>query len=350
MNFYKTGHGALLAALVAVGLAAGAAVAATSDAWITTKAKMALLTTEGVSGTSVNVDTVNGLITLHGKVNSEAEKAKAESSVRGIEGVKNVRNLLQVVSEKRENAVEESDDRVKQRVQDVLKTDKAFNDVSVQSVNKGVVLLAGNVDSLGNHLRAVEHAARVPGVKRVASEIKSPDKLADSEIYNDHPDATATAGGGMSDMWITSAVKMRLMADDRTPALDVNVDTNNGTVTLFGMVPSKDAKAAAEEDAKKVSGVKSVANRLEIVPKAQEKVVRESDDRVKDGVEQALRAQDDLRNDSIDIEVSNGVARLTGTVDSGADRLRASAVARTAPGVRAVRDDLTVAAAGSPRR
>src|SRR6185503_11496884 len=136
MNFYKTGHGALLAALVAVGLAAGAAVAATSDAWITTKAKMALLTTEGVSGTSVNVDTVNGLITLHGKVNSEAEKAKAESSVRGIEGAKNVRNLLQVVSEKRENAVEESDDRIKQRVQDVLKTDKAFNDVSVQSVNK----------------------------------------------------------------------------------------------------------------------------------------------------------------------------------------------------------------------
>ena len=35
--------------------------AATSDAWITTKAKMALLTTEGVSGTSVNVDTYDEL-------------------------------------------------------------------------------------------------------------------------------------------------------------------------------------------------------------------------------------------------------------------------------------------------
>ena len=349
MNFYKTGQRALLGALVAVGLAAGAAMAATSDAWITTKAKMALFTTEGVSATGVNVDTMNGLVTLHGKVNAESEKSKAESAVRGIEGVKNVRNLLQVVPAKRENAVEESDDRIKQRVQDALKTDKAFNDVSVQSVNKGVVLLAGSVDTLGNHLRAVEHAARVPGVKRVASEIKSPDKLADSEIYSDRPEATAKAGGGMSDMWVTSAVKMRLMADDRTPALDVNVDTSNGDVTLFGMVPTREAKAAAEEDAKKVSGVKSVANRLEIVPKAQEKVVRESDDRVKDGVEQALRAQDDLRDDSIDIEVSNGIARLTGTVDNAADRLRAAAVARTAPGVRAVRDDLTVATAGSRR-
>jgi osmotically-inducible protein OsmY len=72
----------------------------------------------------------------------------------------------------------------------------------------------------------------------VASEIKSPDKLADNEIYADKPETTAKAGNPMSDMWITSAVKMRLMADERTPALDVNVDTTDGAVTLFGMVPS----------------------------------------------------------------------------------------------------------------
>ena len=347
MKFFQKGHRAFLGALIGMGLGVGTAWAATSDAWITTKAKMALLTTEGVSGTAVNVDTVNGLVTLHGKVPSEAEKAKAEAAARDIEGVKNVRNLLQVVAPKREDAVEASDDKVKERVQNALKPHDAFKDVSVQSVNKGVVLLAGNVDTLGDHLRAVEHAARVAGVKRVASEIKSPDKLADSEIYNDRPEATAKSGGTMSDMWITSAVKMRLMADERTPALDVNVDTQDGNVTLFGMVPAAQAKAAAEEDARKVSGVKSVANRLEVVPKAQETAVRESDDRVKDRVEQALRAHDELRDDSIDIEVSNGVARLTGTVNTGADRLRASAVARTASGVRAVRDELQVA--GTPR-
>ena len=350
MKVFQKGRRVLLGALVAGALAAGSAMAAPSDAWITTKAKMALLTTEGVSGTAVNVDTVNGLVTLHGKVNAEAERAKAEAAVRGIEGVKNVRNLLQVVATKREDAVSESDDKIKDRVQTALEADASFKDVSVQSVNSGVVLLAGNVATLGDHLRAVEHAARVPGVKRVASEIKSPDKLADSEIYNDRPDTTATAGGTMSDMWLTSAVKMRLMADERTPALDVNVDTTNGQVTLFGMVPSAQAKAAAEEDAKKVSGVKSVSNRLEVVPKAQENAVRESDDRVKDRVEQAIRSEDELRGDSIDIEVSNGVARLTGTVDNAADRLRASAVARTAAGVRAVRNDLQVAGAGRERR
>lgn len=335
----------ILGAIAALVFAAGTASAAASDTWITTKAKMALLTTEGVSGTSINVDTVNGLVTLHGKVATQDERAKAESSVRGIEGVANVRNLLQVVSAKRENAVDANDDQVKTRVQNVLKTDKAFDDVSVQSVNAGVVLLAGSVATLGDHLRAVEHAARVPGVKRVASEIKSPDKLADSEIYSDRPGPAAKAEGTMTDMWVTSAVKMRLMADSRTPALDVNVDTTAGNVTLFGMVPTAAAKSAAAEDARKVSGVKAVSNQIEVVPKAQEKVVRESDDRVKEHVEQALRSENELRDDSIDIEVTNGVARLTGTVGSASDRMRAAAIARTASGVRAVRDDLRIATA-----
>ena len=350
MQLFQSARRALLGALVAIAVGAGGAAAATSDAWITTKAKMALLTTEGVSGTAVNVDTMNGLVTLHGTVGSQAEKAKAETAVRGIEGVKNVRNLLQVVAKAREDAVAATDEKIKERVQSELKADRAFEDVTVQSVNEGVVLLAGNVDTLGDHLRAVEHAARVPGVKRVASEIKSPDKLADSEIYSDRPDTAAKSGGTMSDMWVTSAVKMRLMADERTPALDVNVDTTDGNVTLFGMVPSAQAKAAAEEDAKKVSGVKTVANQLEVVPKKQESAVRESDDRVKDRVEQAIRSEDELRGDNIDIEVSNGVARLTGTVDTASDRLRAAAVARTASGVRAVRDELQVAAGDRERR
>ena len=53
---------------------------APTDAWITTKAKLALLTTEGVSVTDVNVDTVQGQVTLHGKVTTQAEKDKAAAA------------------------------------------------------------------------------------------------------------------------------------------------------------------------------------------------------------------------------------------------------------------------------
>jgi hypothetical protein len=47
----------LAAALVFAGVAA--AQADTKDAWLTTKAKIALLTTDGVSATAVNVDTAS---------------------------------------------------------------------------------------------------------------------------------------------------------------------------------------------------------------------------------------------------------------------------------------------------
>src|ERR1051325_1204203 len=152
------------------------AFAAPPDAWITTKAKLALMTTEGVSSTAINVDTVNSQVTLHGKVRSEAEKQKAESVARGIDGVKEVRNLLQVVPESREKVVQASDDTLNNEVKNKLKADKSLADssITVQSVNNGVVLLAGNAKTLSDHLRAVEDASAVPGVRRVNSEIKSP--------------------------------------------------------------------------------------------------------------------------------------------------------------------------------
>jgi len=185
-------------------------------------------------------------------------------------------------------------------------------------------------------------------VRRVASEIKSPDKLADAEIYSDRTaeragDAPGKTTRKVNDMWITSDIKMRLIADPRTPGLDVNVDTAGGKVTLFGMVPTQEAKIAAEEDARKVSGVTAVANQLEVVPSARKDAVKEDDAQIKNRVKDALAQQEELRDASITVDVENGVARLTGTVPSQEQRIRAAVTARTAGGVKAVRDDLRVA-------
>jgi hyperosmotically inducible protein len=169
-----------LAAVLAAGSTFGppSVRAEMPDAWITTKAKMALLTTEGVSGTAVNVDTTGGEVTLHGKVDSNAEKVKAEDTVKAIDGVKGVKNLLQVVSERREDAVEASDEQIEEQVDAALDASAATASVDVRSVNNGVVLLGGDVKTLTDHLRAIEIASKVPGVRRVETEIKSPDKLA----------------------------------------------------------------------------------------------------------------------------------------------------------------------------
>ena len=198
----------VLAVVVAVALAAPV-VAATPDAWITTKTKLSLLTTEGVSGTAIHVDTILGKVTLHGKVRSAEEKAKAESLAKKIDGVQEVRNLLQVVSPQREKAVQLSDDALKQRVEKALQADSSLKDssISVKSVNTGVVLLAGTAKTLSAHLRAVETVAWVPGVERVASEIKSPDALADAEIWREPTAPAISKESGIweaaSDIWIT---------------------------------------------------------------------------------------------------------------------------------------------------
>jgi hyperosmotically inducible protein len=164
-----------VAAPLLLALAAGWARAADApDAWLTMKTKIALMTTDGVSTSDLNVDTVQGVVTLHGKVTTEGEKAKAEATARRIDGVQDVKNLLQVVPAAAKKAVERSDDQVKDAVVAAFKANKRVNDggIKVQSVNKGVVLLAGTSPSLQAHLDAVQAATAVPGVKRVATEVQ----------------------------------------------------------------------------------------------------------------------------------------------------------------------------------
>jgi hyperosmotically inducible periplasmic protein len=160
----------LAAALILA--SAGAAQADTKDAWLTTKAKIALLT-DGVSATAVNVDTVDGKITLHGKVGTTAESAKAEQTIRQMDGVKEVKNLLQVVPQDQKKMVDAKDSDVKNHVEASLKTTKTMDDIKVASVNKGVVLLSGKTPSLGQKLLVIERVYTVPGVRGVSSEIET---------------------------------------------------------------------------------------------------------------------------------------------------------------------------------
>jgi hyperosmotically inducible protein len=144
------------------------------DSWITAKTKLALMTTEGVDTWDLNVDTVNGMVTLHGKVASEAAKQKAETVAQGIEGAKTVKNLLQVVPKPQRDMVEEKDEVITDHLKKAFEADPVVDGsgISVASVNKGVVLLSGTAKSIDAAVKAVEVARQVPGVRRVASEVK----------------------------------------------------------------------------------------------------------------------------------------------------------------------------------
>ena len=133
------------------------------------------------------------------------------------------------------------------------------------------------------------------------------------------------AGAATPDAWITSATKMYLLTGSQTPAIGLNMDTREGVVRLFWIVPSQEGKAAAI-DVRKMSGGQRMENEGEILD---EEVGRE--------VKKAFTGP---AFKDIIVEVKSGVVRLTGTIPSWAWRLEAVAVARAIPGVRAVEDDL----------
>lgn len=60
------------------------------DTWITTKVKSSLLADEDVAGLQIDVETVNGVVTLRGDVASQAQVDEAKRIAAGIEGVTNV--------------------------------------------------------------------------------------------------------------------------------------------------------------------------------------------------------------------------------------------------------------------
>jgi len=340
---------ALVAAAASLGLASvgteAKAETAMPDAWITTKVKLALVTAEDVSATQVNVDTVDGRVTLHGIVSTDAEKAKATEVARSIQGTRDVRNLLQVVKPAAQDEIKVSDAELKDRVSAALKKDAGLERSAIQvaSVNKGVVLLSGKAQTLSDTLRAVEIAARIDGVQRVASEIESPDTLGDAEVWRDGKyDATAAAKSTAQDMWTTSAVKMRLLASSKTPGFDINVDTDGGVVTLFGIVDSQSAKDAAGAEVRKVDGVKSLVNELQVVAPSKQTAVSDSDDSIDDSVSKRLEANSRLHGSAIKVDVKNGVVHLTGSVDTQSDRITALTVTRSTQGVRGLVDDLKV--------
>jgi len=316
-----------------------------SDAWITTKVKAALITAEGVPATSVNVDTVDGLVTLHGSVSTASERASAEAAARSIKGMGEVRNLLQVVAAPAKAAIEVSDEALSKAVADALTADAALADsqIVVTSVNKGVVLLSGSAKSLSDHVRALEDVSRVSGVKRVASQIQSPDGFVDSELWHDGEyELDLSERFAASDLWLTTAVKSQLLAANYTPVYSINVDTRRGEVTVFGVVDSKHAKDAVVAETRKVPGVRGVVDALQIVPPEKESAVAEKDEAIQAAIAKRIETNHQLADARIVVDVKNGVARLSGSVVSPLDRLTALTLTRTTHGVRALVDELKV--------
>jgi hyperosmotically inducible protein len=158
---------------------------------------------------------------------------------------------------------------------------------------------------------------------------------------------TQEAKTGLSDSWITSKTKIALFADERVKGRQVHVETQNGVLMLRGKVDSNEAKAAAADVSKGIEGVKGVKNELQVVAPSERAAVNADDKQISKSVEDRFKQDPQLRNAKIDAKVNAGVVALTGEVKSIDTSARASEVARSVPGVRYVKNDLTYASRSS---
>jgi len=146
----------------------------------------------------------------------------------------------------------------------------------------------------------------------------------------------------MEDSWITAKTKIALFADARVKGRQINVETKDGLVMIRGKVDSDEAKKAAEEIAKLVDGVKSVKNELQVVAPSMREAVEYKDDTITSQVKEDIKKEPRLMGLNIDVKTNAGVASLSGEVPDLITSADASWTAWKVPGVKYIRNDLTV--------
>jgi osmotically-inducible protein OsmY len=214
-----------------------------------------------------------------------------------------------------------TDTQLHRDVLEELRWDSRVDETEVGvEVDAGVVTLTGTVTSWAKRLAAQEAVRRVIGVLDVANDIKV--KVPGSQARTDTE--------------IAQAVRRALEWDVYVPDEKIASTVADGWVTLEGAVDSWSQRADAERAVRNLTGVKAVINKITVT--AAKPVTQD----VRKAIEQTLERRAEREAKRIQIDVRDGVATLTGSVHSWAERKSVVAAARFTPGVRNVEDHLRI--------
>jgi osmotically-inducible protein OsmY len=143
-----------------------------------------------------------------------------------------------------------------------------------------------------------------------------------------------------SDAQVARDVATELWWDTRTRNADVAMSVRDGIVTLAGVVPSDEARHAAEEAAQRVWGVRGILNKIVTGKDGPQP----TNDLNPAPAEPARRESESDRRLPIGATPAPGWVIVFGTVDSPRERAEIERMMARIPGVVGVLNDLAVRA------
>ena len=187
------------------------------------------------------------------------------------------------------------------------------------AVKDGVVTLTGHIQTFAEKYAAARAVRRLADVKAIALEL-------DVRLAPNHK---------RSDTDIATSAEHALKWNTLVPADKIKLTVDQGWVTLRGEVEWDYQRRAAEKAIRPLMGVIGVGNEvtLHVRPQAADLSRKIEDALTRQAIREAKRIQ---------VSVDGSTVKLTGNVHSWQERDAAQGVAWTAPGVRAVVNELNV--------
>lgn len=141
-----------------------------------------------------------------------------------------------------------------------------------------------------------------------------------------------------TDEQLQNDVTQELKWEPSVTASEIGVSVHNGAVTLTGTVPTYAEKYAAERAARRVAGVRAIAEEIQVKLSG---IHKRSDEEVAQTVGRAIQAHIWLPMD-VQATVENGWVTLRGEVTWEFQRKAATNAVRYVSGVRGVTNEITI--------
>lgn len=306
-----------------------------SDAEIKSEIEESLRWNTLVDDGLIQVETTDGAVTLTGTVGSAWEKnrARQEAWVAGVKAVNDDGLEVAVWARdermRRTKFVTRGDDEIRDAVQAALRQDPRVASFGVRvAVDGGNVTLRGTVDNLTARRAAAIDARNTVGVWEVDNRLRV------------RPSTTLDSSS------IEKNIRAALGRDPFVDRFEVSVTVRNGVAYLHGDVDTSFERAQAEDVAGNINGVVRVVNNLDVqsdrlltydpyidpwpihdyhwysYPWYSHRWVMpfETDAEIREEVYDELWWSPFVDANEVTVVVDDGVATLTGTVDTWSER------------------------------